>query len=230
MGNAISLMEFLAPYVSEHKKTLVEEVLSKRTRHVTVVLENIYHSHNASAVVRSCDCFGVQDVHVIEGHNEYNINPYVVRGSAKWISIYKYPQQENNKSAFAQLKQKGYRLVGTSPNPTYPSIKDISLEGKIALVFGTEETGISNYAMQQMDEFVHIPMYGFTTSFNISVSAAICLFELAAKIRTEKIEWQLTDNEKDDLKLAWYKKIIARSDILEREYLRITQTQVINKP
>ena len=162
MDDSNGLFDFLSPYVSDHKKALINEVLNKRTRQLTVVLENIYQPHNASAVVRTCDCFGVQDVHVIEGHNEYKINPLVVQGSAKWISIYKYPLQENKKSAFAQLKKKGYKLVGTSPDPSYPSIKDFSIEDKVALVFGTEETGISAYAIEQMDDFVHIPMYGFT--------------------------------------------------------------------
>ena len=221
MDYSKELTEFLRPYVSEHKKGLIDEVLQKRTRHVTVVVENIFHSHNASAVVRSCDCFGVQDIHVIEGHNEYTINPFVVRGSAKWISINKYPLQENDKSAFKQLKEQGYRLVGTSPNPKYQSIADINIDQKTALVFGTEDKGISDYAISQVDDFVHIPMYGFSDSFNISVSAAICLYELTNKIRTENIDWHLSDYEQDKLRLEWYKKVIDRSDVLEREYLRI---------
>jgi tRNA (guanosine-2'-O-)-methyltransferase len=216
------LTQFLKPYITEHKQALIEEVLNKRTRHLTVVLEDIHHSHNASAVVRSCDCFGIQDVHIIEGRNEYTINPYVVQGSAKWVSVHKYPQTETNKNTFNHLKQNGYRLVGTSPNPSHQSVSELSTNQKVALVFGTEETGLSDFAMQQMDDFVHIPMFGFTESFNISVSAALCLYELSGKIRTEKIEWQLSENEKDELRLEWYKKVIARSDILEREYLRIS--------
>jgi len=215
------LTEFLKPYVTEHKQALIEDVLSKRTRHITVVVENIYHSHNASAVVRNCDCFGIQDIHIIEGNNEYNINPYVVRGSAKWISINKYPQTETKENSFAQLKQKGYRLVGTSPNAKYPSLSDISIDQKTALVFGTEETGISEFAISQMDGFVHIPMFGFSDSFNISVSAAVCLYELTSRARVNNIDWQLSENEKDELRLEWYKKVIARSDVLEREFLRI---------
>lgn len=221
MDYSKELTDFFKPYVSEHKKDLIEQVLQQRTRHLTVVVENIFHSHNASAVIRSCDCFGLQDIHIIEGHNEYNINPLVVRGSAKWISIHKYPLQENSESAFAQLKEKGYRLVGTSPNPKYQSLADISVDKRTALVFGTEDKGISDYAISQMDDFVHIPMFGFSDSFNISVSAAICLYELTIKARVENINWHLSDNEKEELRLEWYKKVIDRSDVLEREYLRI---------
>ena len=221
-GSVIGLIEFLQPYVTEHKQNLVEEVLEQRTRHITVVLENIYHPHNASAVVRSCDCFGVQDVHVIEGHNEYNINPYVVRGSAKWISIHKYPlNEESENSSFVQLKNQGYKLIGTTPDASYKSIRDIDINTKIAFVFGTEETGLSKYAMEQMDDFAHIPMHGFTESFNLSVSAAICLYESTNKMRASGVAWKLSDIEKKMLRLEWYKNIIARSDVLEREYLRI---------
>lgn len=223
MKNLAGLTEFLRPYVSEHKKKPIAEVLDRRTRHLTVVLENIFHSHNASAVVRSCDCFGVQDLHVIEGHNEYNINPLVVQGSAKWVSLTKYPQKATGASCFSQLKTKGYKLIGTSPDPTHKSLQDISVDQKIALVFGTEETGLSDNAMAQMDDFVHIPMVGFTESFNISVSAAICLYEITNKIRSNNMDWHLSDNEKDELTLEWYKNVIARSDVLEREYIRINK-------
>lgn len=223
MGNLAGLTEFLRPYVSEHKQELITEILGKRTRHLTVVLENIYHAHNASAVVRSCDCFGVQDLHVIEGHNEYNVNPLVVQGSAKWISLYKYQLHEANKTCFGKLKANGYKLIGTSPNPKFKPLLDIPVDQKIALVFGAEETGLSDNAIAQMDDFVHVPMFGFTESLNISVSAAICLYEITNKIRSHNIDWHLSDNEKDNLILEWYKNVISRSDVLEREYIRINK-------
>ena len=215
------LTDFLKPYISEHKQALIEEVLSKRTRHVSVVLENVYHPHNASAVVRSCDCFGIQDVHVIEGHNTYKVNPYVVRGSAKWVSIFKYSQSESAENCFHLLKKNGYRLIGTTPDPNFPSIEDIQVSGKTALVFGTEETGLSNFAVEQMDDFLHIPMFGFTESLNLSVSAAICMYHATSQIRKNKVEWTLSECEKSELRLEWYRKVITRSDVLEREYLRI---------
>jgi len=224
MGTIKGLTAFLKPYVSEHKQALIDSVLDKRTRYLTVVLENIYHAHNASAVVRSCDCFGIQDVHVIEGHNEYKVNPYVVRGATKWMSINKYPKIETNESCYAQLKEKGYRLIGTTPDRSYPVLNNISIDDKVAIVFGTEETGLSEYAKEQMDDFVHIPMYGFTESLNISVSAAICLYDANEKIRSNQVNWQLSEDEKDTLRLEWYRKIIARSDVLEREYLRTIDT------
>ncbi len=222
MDNPSGLTAYLAPFVSLHKKELIHKVLEQRTRHLTVVLENIYHPHNASAVVRSCECFGVQDIHIIEGHNEYVINPYVVRGSSKWISLYKYEETQKEYNAFRQLKKKGYKLLGTSPNPKFKSVSEIPVDTKMALVFGAEDTGLSDFALSQMDDFVHIPMVGFTESLNISVSAAICLQQLTNTIRTHEIDWQLSDTEKDTLTLEWYKKIIDRSDVLEREFLRIT--------
>ena len=213
------LSAFLGNYVSEHKKELIEQVLEQRTRALTVVLEDIYHPHNASAVVRSCDCFGIQDVHVIEDRNNYNINPKVVQGSNKWVDLKKYTGDGNNtKVCFDKLKKDGYLLIGTSPDKSYPSIDDFELNGKTALVFGTEKTGISNYALDNVDALVHIPMAGFTESFNISVCAAICLHSIRGKMKNDSFDWHLTDDEKDVLRLEWYKKVVHRSEVLERKY------------
>jgi len=220
----IGFTSFLSEYVSEHKRKLIELVLAKRTRFLTVVLEDMYHSHNASAVVRSCDCFGIQDVHVIEDRNKYNVNHYVVQGSAKWIDINKYTGEANNKvSCFTSLKASGYRLVGTSPDSGSMCLQDYKLEGKTALIFGNEETGLSNEAKDMIDDMIHIPMSGFTESLNVSVSAAICLHDLTSKLLSSEYNWQLTDNEKDEIRLDWYSKIVRKSDALEREFLRIKE-------
>ena len=184
----------------------------------------MYHSHNASAVVRSCDCFGIQDVHVIEDRNKYNVNHYVVQGSAKWIDINKYTGEANNKvSCFTSLKASGHRLVGTSPDSGSRCLQDYKLEGKTALIFGNEETGLSNEAKDMIDDMIHIPMTGFTESLNVSVSAAICLHDLTSKLLSSEYNWQLTDNEKDEIRLDWYSKIVRKSDALEREFLRIKE-------
>ena len=213
---------FLRTYVSAHKQELIEQVLNKRTRFITVVLEDMYHSHNASAVVRSCDCFGIQDVHVIEDRNQYNVNGYVVQGSAKWIEINKYYGEANNTvSCLSALKSSGYKLVGTSPHHGSIKLQDFELKDKTALVFGNEESGISPSAEGMIDEMIHIPMNGFTESLNVSVSAAICLYALTNKLFNKFDNWQLSDAEKDELRLKWYRKIVRRSDALEREFLRI---------
>lgn len=215
------LLNFFAEYVTDHKKELVEKVLSQRTRHLTLVLEDIYQPQNASAVVRTCEGFGLQDLHVIEGRHHYELNPRVVHGASKWIDIIKYSGQSNNTAlCYGYLKEKGYRILATSPENSCLSIYDVDVKDKIALVFGTEKYGISDYAKRHADGLVTIPMYGFTESYNISVSAAICTSILAQKLFTSDVEWELSDEEKLQLKLEWYRKIVHRSEILEKEFLK----------
>ena len=212
---------FLGEYVSEHKRELIEQVLERRTRFLAVVLEDIYQPHNASAVVRSCDCYGVQDLFVIEGRNEYKVNPYVVRGSSKWVDIHKFSENiDNSATCIDDLRARGYKLVGTSPGKGAISLPEFDLTQKTALFFGTEETGLKDETLSKMDEVIHIPMQGFTESFNISVSAAICLYDLTNKMHTSDLDWQLNEEEKEEIRLEWYKKVVRSSESLEKEFLR----------
>ncbi len=220
-------IQFLEEFVSERRVNLIDTNINNRTRYITVVLENIFQPQNASAVIRSCDCFGIQDLHVIENTNQYRLNPDVVMGASKWVDLYRYNQTKDNTLATIQtLKEKGYRIVATTPHTNDILLPDFDVKkGKAALFFGTELTGLSDVVMDNADEFVKIPMYGFTESFNISVSAALVLNALSTKIRQENIAWQLSDKEKAELKLEWLKKSVKRGDKLLEEQLKRWQNQ-----
>lgn len=214
------LYDFLSGFLSDERKAKFERHINQRTRYVTLVTEDIYQPHNASAVLRSAECFGMQDVHVIESRNKYNPNPDVVLGANKWLSLQRYAGHENNTLACIQnLKTKGYRIVATTPHKNDQLISELDLgKGKIALFFGTELEGISEDVIREADEFVKIPMFGFTESFNISVSAAICLYELLPKLRATNLNWQLSEDEKQDILLEWAKSSLNRPDLLEEEF------------
>ncbi|MCG8385791.1 MAG: RNA methyltransferase [Cytophagales bacterium] len=215
------LLDFLSQYVSSGKKRAMDKVLDFRTRYLTVVLEDIYQPQNASAVIRSCDCFGIQDLHVIENKHHYAVNPRVVHGASKWVDIFHYKESHrNSENCFEHLKNAGYRLVGTLPSPEAQSIYDLEIDEPLALVFGTEKYGISTVAKKYCDSFVTIPMYGFTESFNVSVSAALAINILSTKLFSSKQDWQLSGEDRLQLKLKWSKKVVARSEILEKEFLR----------
>ncbi|HAS57843.1 MAG TPA: rRNA methyltransferase [Algoriphagus sp.] len=217
----LGLLSYLGQYITDHKKKVMETVLAQRTRFFTVVLEDIYKPHNASAVLRTCDCFGIQDVHIIEKTNQYKVNPYVTRGASDWVDIHKYFSNEGNavKDCFSALKKNGYQIFATSPNPGSISVYDLPANQKIALVFGNEHEGVSEEVKQQADGLVHIPMLGFTESFNISVSASIFLYELTKQIKDLTIEgFHLSEDEKHALRLKWYKQIVKRSDLHEKMY------------
>ncbi len=215
------LINYLSELVMEDRMHVLQKVLDQRTRHLTVVLEDIFQPQNASAVLRTCDCFGVQDVHIIENENEYQINPDVVLGSSKWLTLANYnAEAHNTEIALKQLKSNGYRIVATSPHAPDDSFEEFDITTqKTALVFGTELTGISDVVKQNADEFLKIPMYGFTESFNISVSAALLLQQLMMKLRKSEVNWQLTAEEKDKLLVEWLLKTIKHSDkVLKRFY------------
>lgn len=215
------IIQFLSQFVMENRANLFDEILQERTKYITVALENIYQSQNASAVLRTSDCFGIQEVHIIENNNEYNINPDVTLGSSKWLDLHRYNKLENNTlDAINKLKSDGYRIVATTPHTNDINLDEFDIEkGKFALFFGTELNGLSDLMIKNADEYLKIPMYGFTESFNISVSAAIILHHLTEKLRKSSIDWQLSDNEKDPIKLDWLKKTIKMSSELINEFL-----------
>jgi len=223
----MDFLDYLLTFLTEKRKTLFESILAQRTRHLTIVLEDIYQPQNASAVLRSCDCFGVQDIHIIENRNEYEINPDVTQGSSKWVSMHYYNEKENNTlDCIKKLKNQGYKLIGTTPHEQDNLLSDLIIDDKTALFFGTEFDGISEIAKENMDGFVKIPMHGFTESLNISVSAAICLQNLTEKLRNSKVDWKLTDDEVRALKLEWARKTVKSSDLIEQDfYMRRSNTK-----
>jgi len=215
------LIEYLETFVTERRANLIKKILELRTRYLTVAVENIYQTHNASAVLRTCDCFGIQDVHIIEGRNAFTVNPEIAMGASKWLSIHKYENSVKGKdSAIESLKNQGYRIVATTPHTNDQELEKFNLQkGKAAFIFGTELNGISDEVLSQADEFVKIPMVGFTESFNISVSVAIVLHHLSSVLRKSKLPWQLTAEEKKSIQLKWLKSTIRDSDQIVENFL-----------
>lgn len=214
------IINYLSQYISDHKKNLIDHILNHRTRHLTLVLEDIYQSQNASAVFRTVECFGIQDVHLIENQNTYGINKRVLKGADKWLTIkhHNQPNVNNTPLCFSQLKKEGYKILATTPTASV-AIQDVNVSDKIAIVMGNELHGLSEEAQMAADLKVKIPMTGFTESLNLSVSAAICIYELMTKIRSTDVNWKLSVQEKETLKLIWYRKSIKRSETIERKYL-----------
>jgi len=216
-----NLLSHLLDFVTDHRRQLFEKIIQYRTKHITVVLEDIYQSQNASAVLRTCDCFGIQDVHIIENKHEYQINPDVALGSTNWLNLNKYNSKENNTlETFEKLRSNGYRVVATTPHKNDCTLEELDINSKFALVFGAELHGLSDIAIDNADGFVKIPMYGFTESFNISVSAAIMLHYLTTKLMESEIDWKLNKQEMVDIKLKWLHHAVKSSEQLERKFLK----------
>ena len=213
------LLNYLSQFATENKKQLFNNVLSHRTRYLTVVLEDIYQAHNASAVLRSCDCFGIQDVHIIENKNNFNVNTDVALGSLQWLDLINYPPSETNTlDCINSLKSKGYKIAATTPHKNDFTINNMPLNAPVALFFGTERRGLSSTVIDNADMYVQIPMYGFTESLNISVSAAIALNVIKDRLLNSANNWHLSEKEDLDIRLRWMKHILKKSDLLEKEF------------
>lgn len=220
-----ALIEHFSHYISDHKREFIARVLDLRTRHITVVLEEIYQSQNASAIIRTCECMGIQDIHFIEKETKYSVNRRVVKGSHKWVDLIKHKSRLGNatQECFDTLRARNYKILVTDPSPDGMSIDDVPVTEKLAVVLGNELHGTSDYAIRHADLKVKIPMFGFTESLNISVSAAICLNTLIPKLHRSDVDWHLGDEEKNAIKLRWLRNMMKRPEIMEREFLKSIQ-------
>ncbi|MGB1018864.1 MAG: TrmH family RNA methyltransferase [Chitinophagales bacterium] len=203
-----ALLKYLSQFISDKRAQLFHEVLEKRTRHFAIALEDIFQPHNANAVIRSADCFGIQDIYTIETINDFEPSRGVSKGAIKWINRTSFNDFDK---AFETIKAKGYQIVATSPHEGNFDLKDFDISKKSVFFFGAEKKGISEKTKQNADAFLKIPMQGFTESLNISVSAAIIMQYLTDKLRNSNhINWQLSTEEKEELFLDWTIKSVPR--------------------
>lgn len=215
-------IKYLSGLLTQNRKELYDKVLAQRSRYISVVLEDINQAQNASAVLRTCDCIGIQDVYIVENNNLFKIDREVALGASKWLTMHRYSKENScAQTCISDLKRAGYRILATTPNSDGRAPEEIDLTlGKTAIVFGSEVRGISGEFLNAADEFIRIPMYGFTESFNISASAAIVLYQLNLNLRKSNINWQLEETEADTIKLEWLRKNLKSADLLEKEYLK----------
>jgi tRNA (guanosine-2'-O-)-methyltransferase len=207
------LINSLLQYVTQNKQDKMNAVIANRTRYVTVVMEDLFQPHNASAALRTCDIFGVQDVHVVEGLNKFKAIPTIAMGSGKWVDVHTSPSIVES---ITHLKAQGYKIVATTPHTDSYSLPFLPLDQKVALVFGNEQTGLSDLAMQHADMFVKIPMYGFVESFNVSVSVALCLYDIITRLHQSDLPWQLSQEEAQDVMLTWIRRVSKTAVLVEK--------------
>ncbi len=207
------LLKYLEGYVTDSRKATFKEVLANRTRHFTVVLENVFQPHNASAVVRSCDVFGIQDVYTIENSYVNKVSRKIAKGSQKWLDFHRFKSEVNNtQECFSTLKEKGYQIIATTPHNDSCYLSDFDISKKSAFVFGVEREGVSDFMMENADGYLKVPMVGFTESLNISVAAAIVLQDVTTRLRKSELNWKLTSQEQLEIYSEWIEKSIKNVD------------------
>ena len=222
----LELLKHLETYLTERRKERFKKVLSERTRHFTVVTEDVYQLHNTSAVMRTCDVFGIQDLHVVEEKVSKRIDKEIAMGAQKWVDFKRY---HSINDCIKTLKNSGYQIIATTPHDNSTLLHDFDVSKKSAFFFGKESEGLSDTVMNAADGFLKIPMYGFTESLNISVSAAIILQSVVTKLKQSDVKWQLSEEEIPEIEMKWIKSTIKASDeIIERYNMENSKSQAPN--
>ncbi|WP_339648982.1 RNA methyltransferase [uncultured Salegentibacter sp.] len=210
-----SLIEHLETFLTPRRIALFDKVIAERTNHFTVATQDVYQLHNTSAVIRSCEVFGIQNIHVIEERKPKRIDREIAMGAQKWVDVNRY---STSKECIQELRKKGYQIVATTPYGENTALKDFNIEKPSAIFFGTEKEGLSDEILNEADCRLNIPMFGFTESLNISVSAAIILQSITSRLKSSEINWQLSEEDKINLKYEWLKKCIKNSDSIIAQF------------
>lgn len=212
----IEYLSYLEGFLTDNRKSKFLDVLQSRTKHFTVAIEDVFQMHNTSAVLRSCDVFGIQELHIVEQKYGKSIDAEIAMGAQKWVDVHQY---QTNKMCINALKNKGYQIVATSPHVESSLLDDFDFSKKSALFFGTERDGLSKEVMAQSDCFLKIPMVGFSESLNISVAAAIILQKLTNRLRNSNLNWKLSEEEIFLKRIDWARKSIKDIDRIEERFL-----------
>lgn len=219
LSEKMMLSQYLTGFITPERNQRLLNVLNNRTRHFTVVLEDLFQTQNISAVMRTCECYGIQDVHIIEKENEFMIHKAISMGANKWLTLHNYKNEPGNVAqCINRLRNDGYSIVATLPAENSCFMEDLPISQKSAFLFGTELTGLSQEAVDLCDKAVKIPMYGFTESFNISNSVAILMSHLMERLHHSDVDWSLSQNEKDDLYYDWLCSSIRSIDFIIEDY------------
>lgn len=208
-------LAYLETILTDNRKQRFLDVLSKRTNHFTIAMEDIFQLHNTSAVMRSCEVFGIQELNVVEERYTKSIDKEIAMGAQKWVDVNRF---ESISNCISNLKNKGYQIIATTPHENDCLLDDFEISKPSAFFFGTERDGLSEEVMQNADGFLKIPMAGFTESLNISVSAAIIIQNLMSRLHKSTINWQLSEEEMFVKRLAWTKNTIKDIKRIEARY------------
>lgn len=211
----LEYLAFLENILTDNRKERFQQVLAKRTNHFTIAMEDIFQLHNTSAVMRSCEVFGIQQLNVIEERYTKSIDKEIAMGAQKWVDVNRF---DSISGCISNLKSKGYQIIATTPHENDCDLDDFDITKPSALFFGTERDGLSAEVLQNADGFLKIPMAGFTESLNISVSAAIIIQNLMSRLHKSDINWQLSENEILEKRLQWAKNTIKDIKRIEARY------------
>lgn len=217
----LDLLNYLEGFLTESRKEKFLKILENRTNHFTIAMEDVYQLHNTSAVMRSCEVFGIQELNVVEQKFGKRIDTEIAMGAQKWVDINRFNSMQN---CMDSLREKGYQIIATTPHNDSCMLHEFDITKRSAIFFGTEKEGLSQEVIDQADGYLKIPMVGFTESLNISVSAAIIIQDITNRLRQSGLNWQLTAEEILQKRLTWTRNSIKDIKRIEERYFSEKKT------
>ncbi|MPT32203.1 MAG: TrmH family RNA methyltransferase [Chryseobacterium sp.] len=215
--NLESTYEYLQQFLTPERLQKIEHFSKESSDFVLPVMEDIYQFRNAAAIVRSVEACGFHKVVAMEKENFFEPNLKVTKGADTWVEVEKMPRTIES---LQNIKKRGYKIVAVSAENNAKMLPDYKIEEPLALVFGTEWEGTTDELLDFADETLAIPMFGFTRSFNVSVAAAICMYELKQKLLRSNIDYKLSEEKLLQMKIRWAKNSIPSGDMILEKYLR----------
>jgi len=218
--NYKEFFEFLKQFLTDERLDKFYNVISNRITNVQLILEDVYQSHNASAIIRTCDAMGIQYVNVIEKRNKFNPNKDICLGSDKWVDISSYNGEDGLTDCVNLLKQNNFNIVATSSHLSDAYTPEtLPLDKPIAVMFGVEREGLSDEAISLADNFLYIPMYGFAESLNVSVAVGISLFTITQRMRKMNNLPKLSNEEYYKILCKWTLTSLSNSEFYIKAFL-----------
>lgn len=214
--NSQKTFEYLKQFLTDERLSKIEFYAQESSDFVLPVMEDIFQFRNAAAIVRSVEACGFHKIVAMESENEFNPNLRVTKGAETWVEVEKMPHQLES---LKKIKERGYKILAVSPEKNAIMLPDYDLKEPVALVFGTEKEGVTEEILDFADETLAIPMYGFTKSFNVSVAAAICFYDLKQKLVKSDFEYKLSNEKLWNLKVRWAKNSIKSGEEILQKYL-----------
>ncbi|MBP7172967.1 MAG: RNA methyltransferase [Cloacibacterium sp.] len=208
--------EYLKQFLTSDRLRKIEHYSLESSDFVLPVMEDVYQFRNAAAIIRSVEACGFHKVVALEESNTFNPNLSVTKGADTWVEVERMPR---NLASLQNIKERGYKIIAVSPEKNAQSLPDYQLSQPIALVFGTELEGVTTEILDFADETLAIPMYGFTKSFNVSVAAAICMYELKQKLLKSDFNYSLNKEKLLQLKIRWAVNSIRSGEEILKHYL-----------
>lgn len=218
----LAYLDYLQKFVTKERQKKIKEVLKLRTKHITIVLEDVCNSQNVAAIMRTAEAMGLQQMYAIELGSELDVKSNVARGAIQWMELHRYQKKDFDSpvaSCIKALRDQEYVIIATSPHAT-KKIEDLSIDKKYAFLFGTENTGLSEQAFACADESITLPQYGFVESYNVAVAAALCLYQSVGRLRSSNAAWQLQPDDLLDVEISWLERSLDRPEIIKNNFLK----------